>query len=132
MADAFEEQEWVKFGVAATLSKQYAADQRHFLESLATLLEGTMGEEAEIERKGGFLSKKTVRRIAVHLDDYQYTLEDTGRGPLQAARVRVVRGIALKTETIGVDEWVTALSEHIDERAKTNQAVRDALGRLVD
>ena len=68
-----EEQEWVKFGVAATLSQQYAADQRSFLESLATLLEGTMGDEAEVERKGGFLSRKTVKayrgdagRLQVH------------------------------------------------------------------
>ena len=30
MSDSFEQQEWVKFGVAATLSKQYAADQRMF------------------------------------------------------------------------------------------------------
>lgn len=33
--DEFEQQEWVKFGVAAMLSRQYAADQRTFLERLS-------------------------------------------------------------------------------------------------
>ena len=53
MADDFEEQEWVKFGVAASLSKQYAADQRSFLESLAIFLEGTMGGVRVTIRVGG-------------------------------------------------------------------------------
>ncbi len=132
MADDFEEQEWVKFGVAAALSQQYAADQRSFLETLVTLLESAMKDESEIVRRGGFFSKKTVQRILLTLGEDRYTLEDTGRGPLQATRARVVRGIALKTEPISVDEWVTALSAHIDERAKTNQAARDALARLAE
>jgi hypothetical protein len=131
MADDFEEQAWVKFGVAAELSKQYAADQRSFLENLATLLESVLPQETEITRKGGLFSKKTVQRITVTLSENRFILEDVGRGALQAARVRVVRGIALKTESIPVEEWVTALSDHIDERARTNQAARDALARLV-
>ena len=32
MQDDIEQQDWMKFGVAALLSKQYAADQRVFLE----------------------------------------------------------------------------------------------------
>jgi hypothetical protein len=131
MADDFEAQDWVKFGVATTLSRQYAADQRGFLEMLARLLEGAMPDETEVMRRGGLFSKKTVQRVMVTLGENRYTLEDPGRGPLQAARVRVVRGIALKTEPISVEEWVDELSAHVDERARTDQAAREALARLV-
>ena len=130
MSDDFEQQEWVKFGVATTLSKQYAADQRSFLESLATMLEAAMPSETEVVRKGGLFSKKTVSKVIVTLGEYRLALIDEGRGPLQATRVRMVRGIALKTEIIAVENWVIELSETIDERAKTNRAAREALARL--
>ena len=132
MADEFEEQEWVKIGVAATLAKQFAADQKSFLELTANLLESALPTETEIARKGGFfVRKKTVERITATLGEDRFTLEDTGHGPLQASRVRVVRGIALKTQSIPVEEWVAAVSEHIQARAEAHQAARDALARFV-
>ena len=131
MADDFEQQEWVKFGVAATLSKQYAADQRDFLDLLAKMLTGLMDQETEITMRGGLFSKKTIQRITVTLGENRYTLEDPGRGPLHAARVRVVRGIALKTEPMAVQDWVADLSEALDERANSSAEARNALARLL-
>ena len=131
MSDAFEQQEWVKFGVAATLSKQYAADQRMFLDLLAQMLEGALPGEVEIGRKGGLFAKKTVQRVTVTIGDYRYTLEDPGRGPLVATRIRIVRGIALKTETIPVEEWLAELGAALDERAGASAAAREALARMI-
>jgi len=131
MSDPFEQQEWVKFGVAATLSKQYAADQRMFLELLVQMLEGALPGEVEIGRKGGLFYKKTVQRVTVSFGDYRYTLEDPGRGPLAATRMRIVRGIALKTESIPVEEWLAELGAALDERATTGAAAREALARMI-
>lgn len=132
MSDEFEQQEWMKFGVAATLSKQYAADQRTFLDLLATMLETALPDEVEVSRHGGlFAKKKTVQRITVTFGDNRYVLEAPGRGNLQAARIRIVRGIALKTEAIRVEEWVAELGAVLDERARTSAAAREALSRLV-
>ena len=131
MADDFEQQEWLKFGVAATLSKQYAADQRQFLELLATMLDGALPEEAEVVKRGGLFSKKTVAKVVVSFGDYRYTLEDPGRGPLLASRTRIVRGIALKTEPMPVETWLAELSANLDQRARTSASARDALSRLV-
>ena len=131
MSDSFEQQEWVKFGVAATLSKQYAADQRMFLGLLAQMLEGALPGEVEISRKGGLFAKKTVQRVTVSMGDFKYSLEDPGRGPLLATRIRVVRGIALKTEAIPVEEWLSELGAALDERAGTSAAAREALARMV-
>ncbi|HLJ57107.1 MAG TPA: hypothetical protein VKT77_18865 [Chthonomonadaceae bacterium] len=131
MPDDFEQQEWLKFGVAATLSKQYAADQREFLELLASMLQSALPEEAEIVRRGGLFSKKTIAKVMVTFGDCRYNLEDPGRGPLQASRTRIVRGIALKTERLPVEEWLAELSANLDERARTSAAAREALARLV-
>ncbi len=132
VTDDFEQQEWLKFGVAATLSKQYATDQRTFLDLLATMLETALPQDVEVGRRGGFFAKrKTVQRVSVMLGDDRYTLEDPGHGNLQATRTRIVRGIALKTETISVQEWVQELGSILDERARTSAAAREALSRLV-
>ena len=131
MADEFEQQEWMKFGVAATLSKQYAADQRVFLELLAAMLDGALPDEAEVVKRGGLFSKKTVAKVIVTFGEFRYTLEDTGHGPLQAWRTRIVRGIALKTESIPVETWLAEMSANLDERAQTSAAAREALARMV-
>ena len=131
MADAFEEQEWFKFGVAATLAKQYSGDQRQFLELLAQMLERALPDETQIERRGGFFAKKTLHKVVVMLGENRYTLEDPGRGPLSALRTRIARGIALKTETISVETWVQELGTALDERARSSASAREALARLI-
>ncbi len=131
MSDEFEQQEWLKFGVAATLSKQYGADQRTFLELLATMLEAALPGEVDIVRHGGLFAKKTVQKVMVTLGDNRYSLEDPGRGNLRATRTRVVRGIALKTEELPIQDWVAELGAFLDERARTSAAAREALSRLV-
>jgi hypothetical protein len=131
MSDDFEQQEWLKFGVAATLAKQYALDERQFLVQLAAMLEAALPDEIDIGRKGGFFAKKTVHRVSATLGDNRYTLEDTGHGPLQASRTRIVRGIALKTESLPVQEWLAELGAALDERARTSAQAREALSRMV-
>lgn len=133
MSDDFEQQEWVRLGVAANMSRQYSSDQREFLERLATTLISLFPGEVEIARSGGFFSKKKpVQKIRLNLGEWQYILEDPGRGNLIAARTRVVRGIALKTETITVPELIEEMGEFLELRAHNSQAIRDALGRLVN
>lgn len=122
----------MKFSVAAELARSYAADQRDFFQGLALLLENALPEATEIERRGGFLSKKTLHRIVVTLGGNRYVLEDPGRGSLQASRTHIVRGIALKTEEIAVEEWIAELSALLEESAQSSAAAREALSRMVD
>lgn len=131
MSDEFEEQEWVRVGVAAALSKQYAADQQTFLEELAQMLTSALPDEAEIQRSGGLFSRKTVHKITVPMGEFQYHLELPGRGGLAATRHHVVRGIVLKKEEIPVPQWVDEVSAALEERARTNAAARDALEKLI-
>jgi hypothetical protein len=131
MADELEDA-GLRLAVAAELGKRYAEDQRGFLGLLATLLSGALPDETTVERRGSFLGKKTVRLVAVELGGFRYTLEDPGRGGLRAGRVHVVRGIALKNEELSVEEWTAELSAALDERARSSEAARAALARLVE
>ncbi len=133
MSDDFEQQDWVRFGVANELAKQYATDQRVFLERLASMLSAALPQETEVVRKGGlFVRSKPVQRIVLHLGENRYTLENPGYGNLQASVTRVVRGIALKTESLQVSEVLETLGAELDARAQASQAIREALARLVD
>ena len=131
MSDEFENREWVRLGVAGSLARQYALDQRSLLPLLASLLESAAPNETTVLRRGGLFSKKIVCGVKITLNDLTYTMEDPGRGAMRAERVHVVRGIALKTEQIPVEEWVEEVSEHLEQRAATSAAARNAMERLI-
>ena len=100
-------------------------------DQLAGLLQTILPEDTKVDHAGGLFSKKSVKRVAVTLGDTRYTLEAEGHRPLAASRTRIVRGIALKTEPVTVDEWLAELGAALDERAKTSAATRAALSRIV-
>ncbi|MGI4792077.1 MAG: hypothetical protein ACRYFS_24915 [Janthinobacterium lividum] len=124
--------EFTEVGVAGALARAYAEDTRGFLPLLAIVLTGTLPDETQVERKGGLFQKeKPIRKIAVTLGDNIYTLEDFGRGALAASRVKVVRGITLKTEPIATEDWLAELSAEISARASRNEKAFFALKNLL-
>jgi len=125
--------EFTTVGVAGALAHAYAADTRGFLPLLAVVLSGALPDETLIERKGGlFQREKPVRKVSVTLGELVYTLEDLGHGPLAASRVKVVRGIKLKTEPMPAESWLAELSAEIAERARQNEKAFFALRRLLE
>lgn len=126
MADEFEDQEWVKIGVAAALAKQYEEDQRALLPLLADSFEKTFPGKTQRKTKGLFGAKRTVG-MEVAVDDYVYSIEDGGTGSLLATRKKMVRGIALKTEEIPMDACLAELAQALEIRAQTSSATHKAL-----
>src|SRR5579872_5168238 len=123
MSDDIEQEDWLRLGVAATLSRQYAADQRRLLESLGDMLEKALPEATRVERRGGLFSPMKTTAVRVDLGENRYELQDQGRGALRAARVHVVRGIALKSTEMPVEDWLTELGAALDERARASAGV---------
>ena len=125
----------LKLGVAANLSKHYAGEGRDLLAPLARLFSDTLGERAEIKMAGGFLSKKVICGVILHLGEWSYALEDAGgnpkSGPLIATRTRRVRGIALKTEELPVATWLEEIGLALEVEAQSNQAMHEALSKWV-
>jgi hypothetical protein len=129
--DNLDPEGWERVGVSAALAKSYAEDEREFLAVLGSLMESAFGTETRVDRRG-FFGGGAIQRIVIPLGDYTYVIEDPGRGPLSAARKRVVRGVALKSEEMQVPEWIDALGAAIEARATTSQRARDALAKLID
>jgi len=128
-------------GVAGALARQYADDTKGFLSGLAALLESAAPDETTVKRAGLFGGDtRPVRRIDLVIGSNaaegetvtRYGIEDaSGKGGLTASRTQVVRGIALKTQTVAVESWIAEVSEAIARRADRHKATRDALHDLL-
>jgi hypothetical protein len=128
MADSFEDQTWVKLGVAAALAKQYQADQRSLLTFLSDTLEKSFPGSFQKRTKGLFGGKHIVG-LDITLSDFVFSIDDPGNGSLVATRKRMVRGIALKTDNISMSECLEQLGEVLEETAKRSGETHDALAR---
>jgi hypothetical protein len=107
-----------------------ANDSAAFLEALAARLEGALPGQVEVQRTGRLFGAKHVRRIDVRLGDGHYEIEGD-HGVLVGRRRSVVRGIALKSEELGVDAWIEALSADLLALAQSSERGRLALERLL-
>ena len=107
------------------------SDTAAFLEALAAKLDDALPGQVAVERKGRmFGGPKRVRRIEVRIGDAHYELEADG-GAVSARRRSVVRGIALKSEDLGVDAWIDGLSRELHALAQRSEQGRVALERLL-
>ena len=110
------------------MARQYAEDAKGFLNALAALLESALPGEAVVSRKGLLGGdKRPITKLAVTLGETKFTLEAPERGPLVATKTQIVRGIALKTESLPVEDGIALLGAAIATRAETNKAARNAL-----
>ncbi len=126
-----DEPGWLKLGLAAALTKEYEADSRGFLALLADTVERALPDSTERQMDGSWFAKKTLKGFTVTVNQDRYRLEDTGRGPLVATVAHVVRGIALKTESLSVPDWLREVGAAMDERLKTNTEARQALAEML-
>jgi hypothetical protein len=103
------------------------------IEVLASRLEQALPQNALVERHrvGGFRSKRReAQRIAVALGDEQFELRRIG-GSVQCSRHKVVRGITLNRQEMGMADWIEALIATIARTAEVSEQDRLALGELL-
>jgi hypothetical protein len=117
------------FDLVAASLRADESDVRGFVEALAAKLEQSLPGRCRV-RRSGLLGRGSVRRITVELGDgrYELTHED---GSATARRSSVVRGISLKTDTVGLDEWIDALAAELVAEAGRSERGRLALERLL-
>ncbi len=122
------------FDLVAASLRADTTDLVAFVEALAVKLEGALPGDVTVERKGGGLlsrGTKRVQRISVGMDEARYDLEWAGQ-QLQTSRCNEVRGIVIKSERLGLDEWIDALSRELTERAQQSERSRVAIQRLLE
>jgi len=123
--------EGMGFELLAASLRADMSDTRAFLEALATKFGGALPQRTTVERERHlFRKEQPVRRIEINLGDRIYRLTAQAGG-LLAQRVHVVRGIALKTDEIGLDGWLSELVQGLAELAQRSAQDRAALERLL-
>ena len=108
-------------------------DLANSIETLAVSLEQSLGSLVRVERRrvGGFRSKRrAVGRIAISLGEHEFELSSTEVGA-RCTRNKVVRGITLSREELGLGDWLAALIEGVSARAEVSERDRMALEGLL-
>jgi hypothetical protein len=119
------------FEILASSLRADAGDAKAFLEALATKLGGALPSRTEIQRESHlFSSHKPVKQISLTVGEFRYQIGHQ-HGTLAALRTRVVRGIALKTEALGVDQWLDELTQALLQLAEQSAQDRAALQRML-
>lgn len=107
-------------------------DNQQLMELLAQKLERALPNAVDIDREGSiFATKKRVREITITFDEYQYQLTCEKNRKLSAKKMKVVRGIALKTTDIEFAQWVTDVAAELARMASESASARDALNKMV-
>jgi len=121
------------FDLVAASLRADTTDLNAFVEALAVKLEGALPDSVRVDRKGGGLlsREKRVRRISIGMDEARYDLERNGES-IEASRCNEVRGIVIKSERLGLDEWIDALSRELTSRAQQSERSMLALQRLLE
>ena len=121
------------FDLIAARLRADAVDVAAFVEALAVKLEGALPGRVTVVRRGAglFDRRKHVRGIAVVLGDRRYQL-DCRDGAVDASCRNEVRGIAIRSERLELDDWIAALSRELAAHAQESEQGRLALERMLE
>jgi len=117
------------FDLLAASLRADARDLNSFFEVLAVKLAASFPESTTIDREG-FRGRGRVKSISVELGEHRYGLERNAGG-VDCVRARAVRGIVLKNEQLGLEDWIDSLSRDLTEAADQSERGRLALERLL-
>jgi hypothetical protein len=120
------------FDLVAAELRADATDLKTFVETLAAKLAGAFPGWARVERRSSlFGGAKPVRRIELTLGDDRYELEhDAGR--VTCRHRAVVRGVAIRSDELELDEWLTRLAGSLVRAADSSAQGRAALEQLLE
>jgi len=123
--------DWEQLGVSGALLSRYRRDLQALLEQLATFLEGTLPDQAEVRRTHGVIGPKHTTGLTVEVNGLRYVLERGRHETLEARRTRVVRDVAVRTDTLPLETWLDELGAVLGTELERTSAGRDALVKLL-
>ena len=119
-----------EFDLLAASLRAESSDLRAFVEALASKLTDSFPHRVRVERSGRRFGGKRVKSVSVAIGDNHYELENN-EGEISCRRRNVVRGVALKTEQLSLEQWIDSMSEALTQVAAQTESDRAALGRLL-
>ncbi len=122
----------VRIAVLARTLHEESADEEAFLELVARLLLDILPRHTAVERSGGVLKRQhPIRLVTVRFDESSFRIERGSGDSLKVERVKIVRGIALRSEQKTLAQWIDELAAALAEEAERSVEARTALKRFV-
>ncbi len=117
--------------LAAASLRADGDDVRVLVKVLADKLADALGSRLELKHAGGrFRKSDEVRSIRITIDDDQFDAEVDGTA-LACTIGHSSGGIRIRSEKVGVDDWLTRLLTALEAEAAQSSAVRQALENMV-
>jgi hypothetical protein len=95
-----------------------------FVRQLASALHGQLGSRTQLHEAGG-----AIQKFEINLDPDVFLIKREGHA-LVAQHKKLVRGVALKTNTHPLDRWVELLSRALAAHANENARVAQVLASI--
>jgi hypothetical protein len=125
MGDAFD------LDLAASTILSGTRDVQALLKALAGQLQGALGDQVTVARKGGLLRKSDdVRALDATIGTEQFHAELHGTG-VSCTIGHSSGGIRIRSEQCRMDEWLHRLLEALRAEADHSQTARQALENMV-
>jgi hypothetical protein len=119
------------FDLSAAGLRADGAELASALEVLAAKLEDALGKHTRVQRKRKLLGKTgPVSEINVRIGETRYSLCPSSSGA-NASRLREVGGIAIKRESLSIDDWLAGLTRDLEAEAQRSAEARASLDRLL-
>ena len=127
-----EHPEVAGFELLSASLRASSRDLGTFVRVLAEKLEQALPAQVRVERRRKrFLSgERSVTAIECDLGDRRYSL-DAGGVRLEPRRSTLVRGVVLKSEALGLDEWIDALAADLAREARASEQASRAVESLL-
>jgi hypothetical protein len=117
--------------LAAASLRADGSDVGILIKALADQLAEALGSRLEVKRAGGrFRKSDDIRSLRITLDEDQFDAEVDG-GTLRCTVGHSSGGIRIRSEKVGVDDWLARLLVMLKAEAAHSQAVRQALESMV-
>jgi hypothetical protein len=123
--DAFD----MEMATAALLGDN--KDVRVLLKLLVKQLSGTLGERLTVERQGGLLRKsEEIKSLRISVGDQDFEAQVSG-ADVETTVGHSSGGIRIRSERVGMDDWLHRLLAALQAEASHSQAARLALENIV-
>lgn len=128
MQDEFDDA--LKVEVLTNMLRMGKTEAGELVENLANRLQALLPEITTIERGGWILSSvRPVKTLTVRFSDSQLVLTKDKYG-ISPKVTKIVRGVALKTTDMSLDEWIALLASELGKAAEHDAKTRQALSNF--
>jgi hypothetical protein len=117
--------------LAAASLRANSSDMRILMKVLADQLAAALGPRMTVQRAGGrFRKSDEIRTLRIVLDDDQFEANVDGDA-LVCTVAHSSGGIRIRSQKVGVDEWISRLLAALKAEAAHSESVREALEGIV-